>query len=252
MTKLRVAILEDSKELLKSLKEDLEETELVEVVAAAYTSESFLEKVKALNPEAVLLDIDLAGDSMTGLDIAHMVKLPVLFVSGKTKDFYEGIENLNINSNVSIEHITKPITIDKLNKILPKFISEIRALHNQQFVYLDFKNAKRSKVSVNDIVYLCTDKENGADSGNKVMYFTNRKPEVLVDFEFKTMQEKGFNPNQFVTTHKSFRLNIDKYMSYDNKTHEILVTAQSVSGKPEIMRVQVSENYRKVVPSSKK
>ena len=48
MTKLRVAILEDSKELLKNLKEDLEETELVEVVAAAYTSESFLEKVKAL------------------------------------------------------------------------------------------------------------------------------------------------------------------------------------------------------------
>src|SRR5947209_4429787 len=124
--KLRAAILEDNKQLLKDLKQSLEVTGLIEVVAWSCTSDEFREKVEATKPEAIILDIDLGPDGMTGIDVAHELKLPVLFVSGKTRDFLQGIEDLNLNSSITVEHVSKPISVEKLNKILPKFINEIR------------------------------------------------------------------------------------------------------------------------------
>ena len=252
MTKLKVAILEDNKLLLKDLKENLEATELVDVVAWASTSEEFMEKVKTNSPEAILLDIDLGGDSLNGLDIANKLKLPVLFVSGKTKDFYQGIEDLNINSEISVEHISKPITLEKLKKILPKFINEIRALSKTKFVFLDFGSTKRNKISIDTIVCLCTDKDNGAESGNKQIFFTNRPFEILIDFSYSKMEEKGFSKNQFITIHKSYRVNVDKILNYDTKTHEVRFQVQSPSGKTDIKTLPVSENYRKDLTKFKK
>jgi chemotaxis response regulator CheB len=60
MMKLRVAILEDSKALLKELKENVEATGLAEVVAWATNSEEFIEKLGEVKPEALLLDIWVA------------------------------------------------------------------------------------------------------------------------------------------------------------------------------------------------
>ena len=106
----------------------------MEVVAFATGSDEFLRKVNSNKPEALVLDIDLAGDSMSGLDIANKLKLPVLFASGKTKDFISGIEDLNVNSDMPVEHISKPITAEKLKKILPKFIAEIEAICKAKFL----------------------------------------------------------------------------------------------------------------------
>ena len=252
MIKLRVAILEDSKALLKELKENVEATGLAEVVAWATTSEEFLEKASDVKPEALLLDIDLGGDSMNGLDIANSLKLPVLFVSGKTRDFYQNIEELNLNSDITIEHISKPITPEKLKKILPKFINEIRAMNKAQYVYLDFGDTRRNKISIDSIVCLYTDKDNGADSNNKLIYFTDRKHEVLVDFSFSKMELHGFSKNQFITIHKSFRVNADKILRYHTATHEVEVAVFKSPGKSDSKLLRVSENYRNDVSKFKR
>ncbi len=245
--KIKVAILEDNKELLKELKQTLEETALVEVVAWATTSAEFLTKVVQTKPDALLLDIDLGGDSMSGLDIAHLLKLPVLFVSGKTIEFNRGIEDHNINSVVPVQHITKPITEEKLRKILPKFIREIEAQSAKDFIYLDFDSTRRNKIAAETIVYLGTDKANGSESNNKQIFFTNRKPEILIDFSFSKMEELGFSKNKFITIHKSFRVNVDKIERY-LKSHEIEVIVIGESGKTEIKLLPVSENFRKLIP----
>lgn len=252
MSKLKVAILEDSKQLLKDLKQNLEETDLVEVVAYATTSDEFLEKVAAAKPEALMLDIDLGGDSMNGLDIAHKLKLPVLFVSGKTKDFYQGIEDLNINSEISVEHISKPITIEKLKKILPKFINEISAMSKAKFVYLDFSESKRNKIAIDKIVFLETETGKSGLSNNKRIYFTDIKSEVLCDFSFTRMEEKGFSKNLFIQIHKSFRVNADKIIRYNKGTHEVEVEIFKSTGKTEIKNLPVSENFRSDVSRFKK
>jgi len=252
MMKLQVAILEDSKALLKELKENVEATGLVEVVAWATNSEEFLEKVNNTKPEALLLDIDLGGDSMNGLDIANSLQLPVLFVSGKTREFYQNIEELNINSEITIEHISKPITLDKLKKILPKFINEIRSMNQAQFVYLDFGDTRRNKIAIDSIVCLYTDKDNGADSNNKLIHFTDKKHEILVDFSFSKMETYGFSKNQFITIHKSFRVNADKILRYHTATHEVEVAVFKSTGKTDTKRLPVSENFRNDVSKFKR
>lgn len=247
MNKLKVAILEDSKVLLKELKLLFDESGLVEVVAWALNSEDFLDKVSKQTVEALILDIDLSGDSMNGLDIAHRIQLPVLFVSGKTKDFYASIEDLNMNSDSIIEHISKPITTEKLNKILPKFIKQVRLFQKSLYIHLDFHDSKRNKINLNDIVYLESDKRFGAESNNKRIHFAHRPPETLVDFSFVKMEEIGMSKHQFIQTHRSFRVNHDHILQYNNSSHTVQVRACDTEGKSQLIQVPVSENYRKLV-----
>lgn len=246
MSKLKVAILEDSKLLLKELKNDLDATGLVDVVVWAVEAEEFIEKVKKSRPEALLLDIDLSGSSMNGLDIANRLQLPVLFVSGKTGEFYGRIEELNLNSKNIVDHITKPITLMKLQKLLPKFIDQIRSSQNAQYAYLNFGESKRNKLAISDIVFLESDKAHGAASNNKRIYFKNRPPETLLDFSFVRMDEKGLTLSQFITCHKSYRVNVSHIERYD-KDHHIMVVAVDSAGKSKEYRLPVSENYRKII-----
>lgn len=246
MDKLKVAILEDCKNLLKDLKTNLEATNLVEVVAFAQSSEEFLEKISHNKTDAIILDIDLGGDSMNGLDIANQVKLPVLFVSGKTRDFYQNIENFNINSNYPVEHLTKPVSLEILKKLLPKFIAEIEATNRKQHVYLDFRSSKRNKIDISTISYLCTEKGNGAESNNKVIYFTDRDNEILIDFSFSKMHEKNLSQDTFIQIHQSYRVNKSKIKKYLD-SHEVLVEVYKSPGIIESIKLPVSENYRKHV-----
>ncbi len=246
MSKLKVAILEDSPMLLKSLEDDLEETQLVEVVVRATNSTEFLEKTNSTKPEALILDIDLLGDSMNGIDIANKLKLPVLFVSGKTKEFNLGIENLDMDTTNPVFRITKPITLSKLKMILPKLISAINAINKAQFVRLDFNDSKRNKIAIDTIVFIETETGNSGASNNKRIYFTDRKPETVIDFSFSKMEEKGFDKCKFIITHKSYRLNIDKCLKYNND-HIISVEVMNENGKLEIKKIPVSENYRKSI-----
>lgn len=244
MSKLKVAILEDNKDLLKDLNQNLEATGLVEVIVWAAESGEFLRKVKLDYPEALILDIDLAGDSMSGLDIAQKLQLPVLFVSGKTRDFLVNIEELNLNSENIVDHVSKPISSEKLSKILPKFVNQIRLKQNSQFAYLDLNESTRNKILTSDIVFLKSDKEHGSISNNKRIYFNNKRPETLVDFSFVKMEEKGLKPTQFVMCHKSFRVNADHIVRYD-KNHYVVVMAVDSDGKTKEFLLPVSENYRK-------
>ncbi len=247
MIKLKVAILEDSLMLLKSLEEDLTETQLVEVIVSATNSTEFLEKINTTKADALVLDIDLVGDSMTGLDIATNLKLPVLFVSGKTRDFYQGIEELNINSTIPVEHISKPITLDKLKKILPKFIIEINAMNRAKYIRLDFSDIKQNKIAIDTIVFIETETGNSGASNNKRIYFTDRNPETLFNFSLTKMEEKGFDKTQFIQIRSSHRVNADKILRYNNSTHEIEVEVFKTIGKTEIKKLPVSENFRKDV-----
>jgi len=247
MSKLKVALLEDSKELLKDLKCTLEEIGLVEVVAVATTSDEFLKKVALAKPDAVLLDIDLNGDSMTGLDIARKLKLPVVFLTGKMASYFAEIPGLDVDLGPApVKFLTKPITSDKLNGLLPKFIHEVRTLAKPATVKLRLKDDEMSKsFSLDSIVCLCTDKREGSASLNKVIHFKDRPPGVLVDFSFGKMDEVGFPKEQFLTIHKSFRVNAGYIAEFHGD--RLIVRAMNGSGKLEPLELPVSEDYRPAI-----
>ena len=81
--KWKVGLLEDNQALLKDLKSIVEQLDSIQVVCYATNSSDFIAKVESTQPQILLLDIDLVNDSMTGLDVAKLLKRPVIFVSGK-------------------------------------------------------------------------------------------------------------------------------------------------------------------------
>lgn len=247
MGKLNVALLEDSKPILKHLKENLEATGLVDVIVFATSSDEFLEKINSKKPDALFLDIDLAGDSMSGLDIAYQLKLPVLFVSGHNAENIKEIEKLKREYDLIVDHITKPYSTNDIIKATTRFVNEINATRKAQFIFLDFTDTKRNKILIDSIVCLCAEKSTGAESNNKQIFFTDRKPEILINFSFVKMEEKGFDKKKFIIIHKSFRVHADRIAHYKKDTHEIEVEVFNSAGKREKKFLPVSENYRNAV-----
>ena len=223
MSPLKVAILEDNPLLLKDLKMQLENTGLVTVIAHNTDPNKFIDKIKESKPEALVLDIEINGANINGIDIANRFDLHVLFVSGKTKNYIENIEELNLNSKQIIEHVSKPIRQDKLEKILPKFISQIHALQKSQYIYLKI-NKYEEKIEFDDIVFLDSDKKYNSKSNNKRIYFRNRKPETLIDFSFSGMKEKGFDKKKFMRIHKSYVVNVSLLEQNDLIKNKLSVT----------------------------
>lgn len=101
----RVAILEDDKELTISYKE-LFSAEGYSVLVC-HNSEQFFSKVKAFNPDLVILDIILKFSSLSGLDVLEalnqkkVVDCPVIVTSG----------------NASLTEVARAMTLGAFNFI---------------------------------------------------------------------------------------------------------------------------------------
>ncbi len=246
MNQLKVALLEDNKDQLKDRKINLEENNLANIVIWSTNSDEFIEKVNNEKPDALLLDIDLGNDSMTGLEVAYKLKLPVMFVSAHNAKNLKDIESLQREFDFPVEHITKPFTEKDFIKTAARFLKEVNEQLNTTFVYLDFKDSKKNKIAVDSIVYLESETGNSGASNNKRIFFTDRKPETLFDFSFSKMESQGFDSNLFVTPHRSFRVNAKKRIRYNNN-HTIDVKIMNENGKEEIKQIPVSENYQKLI-----
>jgi len=246
MDKLKVALLEDNKDQLKNRKLNLEENGLAKVVVWSTNSSEFIEKVNSEKPDALLLDIDLGNDSMTGLDVAYKLKLPVLFVSGHNADKLKDIESLQREFDLPVAHITKPIIDKDFIKTATSFLKEVSDRLKASFVILDLKGNGKKKIPVANIVYLETETGGSGASNNKRIYFTDQKPETLIDFSFSKMESFGFDCKVFVQTHKSYRVNAEKIIIYNNN-HTVDVEVMNQNGKNEIKQIPVSDNYQKPI-----
>ena len=244
MHKLKAALLDDNKEQLLKHKQLLEQSGMVSVVTDCFSAETFMQQIKDTKPEVLFLDLNLGDSYMTGMEVAFEVKLPVLFVSSNNAQYVKDMEVLKREYDLCVDHITKPFTEKEFLKTTERFLTEVAFFSNRQQVYLDFGAAKRNKIALDHIVYLSSDKANGAESNNKQIHFINRKAENLIDFSFTRMEEKGMLKSQFITIHKSFRVNVNHIKSYHKKTEWIEVEVFTSLGKLETKQLPVSENYQ--------
>lgn len=239
---LRIGILEDNSEILHNLKNIIEEKQLAEVAIASLNSDDFLKSPGLELLDAVLLDIHLLNDTLTGLEVAQRVKKPVLFITSYTRDNIDKLEELEAEFDFPVEHLTKPWSETKLLKILDKFLEEVRKYRQAATVVLDFKENKNVRVFLRDIVFIDSDKKKGSSSNNKVMYFTNRKPEVLVNFPFRNMEKIGLDDKRFVELHRSQRVNVDHIEEFNKKERKVIVKARDEEGKLTTFERPVSED----------
>jgi DNA-binding LytR/AlgR family response regulator len=239
----KVAILEDDPFQLKDLKETLSSVSNVEVVAWATGSVEFIIKLEESVPDFIITDINLNSDPSSGILVAHRLKLPVIFASGNNAAYLKDIESLKRENDLLVEHITKPIREEDLLKTVQRFIRDLSLRKSESNLWLKLGD-NREKISISDIVYIGTDKNMGSESNNKVIYFANRKPEILVDFSFVRMAELGFDRTIFAQIHKSFVVNREHLSSYDLVQKTVKVSIVNAHGLSVEVLLPLSDNFR--------
>lgn len=246
----KIALLDDNPEQLQNNCNYLRSLDSTLVVAACTSAKTFMEEVKKTMPEVLVLDLNLGDSYMTGMEVAYELKLPVLFASSNVPQYIKEIETLKREFGLCVEHITKPFTEDAFIKTMNRFLKEIQFFGAIDYVHLHLGKKGRTKIATNSIVYLSSDKENGSESNNKMIHFTHQKPEKLIDFSFTRMEELGLQKSQFVTIHKSYRVNKHHIKSFDKKRETLAVEIfDGVQNLPVVRHLPVSENY---LPALKK
>ncbi|MCW1149168.1 LytR/AlgR family response regulator transcription factor [Flavobacterium lacisediminis] len=248
---MKIALLDDNPEQLERNQRFLNALP-VEIVTASLTAKTFLQEVKLSKPDILILDLNLGDSYMTGMEVAFELKLPVLFASSNTPEYVKEMERLKREESLCVDHITKPFTEYEFQKTFTRFLQEVKFFWNQHYVTLDLGKQKRTKIAIESIVYLVADKASGSESNNKQIYFTNRKAENLIDFSFSKMEDKGMLKTQFITIHKSFRVNVNHIKHYNKKEEVIEVEVFNAFGKLETMKLPVSENYQSFLKSFRK
>lgn len=238
----KIAVLEDNKALLKDLVELVNSIDSFKVVVHSCDSTSFIEKVNLENPDFLLLDIELVNDSMTGLDVAKKLQQPCIFVSGKNAENLRSIESLKFDQSIRIDFISKPYNDENLKKIVTKFALDLSRENKSTFLQLKF-DGDYHQIPVNSIVCIGTDKNQNAESNNKVFYFNDRPPKMVADFSFKTKID-DVHPS-FITIHKSFRVNLDAstLIHLDKENEKLVVNIIGENSQLIQKSFPISENY---------
>ena len=240
MRKWKVALLEDNKDLLKDLKQILDSIRELEIVAYSTSSSHFLDRVFETLPDFLILDIELINDSMTGLDIAKKLSLPVIFVSGRNAVHLPIIERLKFEHSIKLDFISKPYRDEHLKTLVFQFIKDLDRDDKNSFLRLKL-DGETQNVPINSIVCICTDKKENSESNNKVFYFNDRRPTTVVDFSFSTKIDP-IHPC-FITTHKSFRINKASNPRFIKNSNEIEVFVMNENLQLTRKTFPVSENY---------
>ncbi len=179
---------------------------------------------------------------MTGLDIAFKLKLPVLFVSNENGRHIKDFESLKRDYDLIVDHITKPFSNEDFIKTVKLFIKDIYIRKDSEFKLP--KDKTKTGIPYESIVFISSDKMEGSESNNKMIYFNDRLPQKLIDFSFSSMEKNGFDPTNFIKIHRSFRVNKNNIKNIDKSKNTVVIVAYSSSGKIEEKHLPISENYR--------
>jgi chemotaxis response regulator CheB len=204
MNKFKVAVLEDDQNFLKELVDNLRRTDLVEVIVKERGSSEFIESVRLKSPDALLLDIALVGDTLNGIDVANLLKLPVLFLSSHRRDYLEAIDNLKLLGTFPVEEIGKTPDTEKLKTILKTFIPRVRDYQKTLKVKIKPKGEHEISINPRDVAFI----ESVKDKGNHYIKFINRKPIETADTNFDWFRQNGFPEQNFYRFGKPYLINI--------------------------------------------
>jgi CheY-like chemotaxis protein len=223
MHQFKVALLDDNKDQLEKNKSLISSLNLLQIVSCCSNAEDFLKDVALTKPDILFLDLNLGDSYMTGMEVAFALQLPVMFISSNTPQYIKEMEVLKREFSICVDHLTKPFLDIEFQKTVRRFIEEVTFFSSRSYCYLDLASQKRTKINIKSIVCLVADKSKGSLSNNKQIYFTDRKPETLVDFSFTKMVEKGLLASDFITIHKSFRVHTLHIQHYLKKEEIVLV-----------------------------
>lgn len=251
MKQLNIAILEDNPTLLIDLVGYIEDLKLANIKVKALNTADFLEKLnEASTIDAVVLDIDIDGDSMNGIDVANHLKLPTLFISGKTKNFLNEIEDLRLFHDQPVEFLTKPVREDKLKLVFEKFEEQINNFGRDKFFEVKLKNGFYEKLNQSDIIYI-ESIPNSTNNSKNIFTLNDEKPFEVSNNSMEDFFKMGLSRDRFTKTHQSYILN-NKYFDVKKipKGKNVVEIKYNIESKGFTKVIQLSREFLKSIRKS--
>lgn len=245
MDRLRVAVLEDDREDLKELVRMVRSSVIAEVVAHGHERTAFMEQVVITAPDAVLLDIDLNGEEKGGIEVAKALRLPVLFISGHLEKNLGEIEVLSYSdARLPVLHLRKPADEERLLKALGRLKHEIHALGLFKPIPIRLlRTGEEEMVPPERVVFIEVDPDRSqAQSNNKRIHFTDRKPERVANLTLRRLRDFGFPEELFVQLSADCAVNRQRIVR--KGADGVLVQAMGRDGKPVQHTLKVTSTYR--------
>jgi DNA-binding LytR/AlgR family response regulator len=243
---LKLALLEDSAFLLKDLKNTIEEHHLGEVVLMASNSIDFFRQFEeaVIKPDALILDIDLSGDSMKGTDIANLLDLPVFFITGKTREYVDQIETLRYRKEVPIEFMTKPVATEKLVKLFKRFEKSVIA-HKLVPDNLELKvlDGRIGQLKQDKIVFIKST-QNSESNNKEIQLNDDLKTYKVSHTPMKRFFELGLSKEKFIQTSQSYIVNRQYLKTLDITRDKSKYTLPyMVNGVEKTEKIEITDKY---------
>lgn len=214
MTQYKTLIIDDDVENIHLLNVFLKKKlSMIAVVAEATTVSEGIQKYLEVQPEILLLDVNLGKDTIFSfLESIGEVKAEIIFITSH-KHFAVKAVNYNITS-----YVLKPINIQKLQKAIHKAIFNIE--QNKRAVQINLEKRKTtdalaysSIVAIPgmkgvDLVPIDTIDYLEADGKYSIIHLCNQ--EKKVSSRNIGEYESILNPKTFYRTHHRYLVNITK------------------------------------------
>lgn len=206
-----VAVLEDEKTFLVELVSSLRKIEYINVVAYDQTSEGFIAKVKETKPDILLLDIHLKDESITGLNVAELFELPVIFLSSERKNYLDSIDLIKLFGNFPVDQIGKTFKVEILKSMFDKFLPLVREFNKNLKITIKPIGNEEILISPKEVTFILS------ENGNQTLYFSQRKPVTVADKSLNYFINNGFGQDRFHLFSRGYLLNIAETDYYDNR-----------------------------------
>jgi DNA-binding LytR/AlgR family response regulator len=199
--KLRCIIVDDEPMARKGIEEDIREIGFIEITGIAENSLQALELTGKLNPDLILLDIQMPR--LNGLDFLKSLKHPpmIIIITAYSEHALEGY-SLDV-----IDYLVKPVPFDRLLKACNKareFYEMKQAAAagaaGKEYFFIKSDN-KYEKILLSELLYI-----EAAD--NYVLIHTTAKS-FITYLTLKSIEGYLYG-NDFVKVHKSFIVAVDK------------------------------------------
>ena len=197
---LKIAVCDDSRELLEKVEKDLHEYENVRntpVTVHTYTNAvDLLDGLKKTDYDILILDIIMPG--FTGMQAAHEIRkfneeIKIIFLTS-SKEF--AIESYSVGAYY---YLLKPVLKEKLFSVLDKVVSEITSKQESCVIYthmgivnIPFARIECLEVYNKHLVFHLSDGSTKETRG------------ALSDYENVFLERK-----EFLKIHRSYILNMD-------------------------------------------
>lgn len=204
---MKCIIIDDNEIACATIKQLTTRVPQLDVAAECTSAIEAYDLVKTLQPDLLLLDIEMPG--MTGIDLARQLgpRQPLIIFTTSKKEY--AIEAFELNV---VDYLVKPITparfIQSIEKVKDILQSPMKTsmLQNNEFLFVRDANVIK-KLLIDEILFV-------EAMGDYVKFHTRQKF-FAVHTTMKAVEAK-LPSRQFVRTHRSYLVNLGKIDKIEN------------------------------------